>query len=221
MKMIQKTTVAIVALLAALGVARATLLTPTYSGSAVDIPDGSPVGIATSVTVSGSGGGNIIDLSVVNLTISGGFDGDLYGYLVFQPSGSGTVAMDVLLNQIGTGTGTGETVFGSTASGFTSVTLVDGATAGNIHNATGVPTGAYTPDDSGAGLNSTFEGQAADGTWTLFLADLSAGGGTSQLVSWGLSIDVVPEPITWALAGFGVLLIAARFISWRTQRKSA
>jgi len=31
---------------------------------------------------------------------------------------------------------------------------------------------------------------SADGTWTLFIADLDSGGGTSGLNSWGLEASV-------------------------------
>ena len=40
------------------------------------------------------------------------------------------------------------------------------------------------------------------GTWTLFMADLSAGG-QIPLVSWGLEVSAAPEPVTVALGIFG------------------
>jgi subtilisin-like proprotein convertase family protein len=171
------------------------------------IPDDSYIGLADSHlvtdipnTIDGSSA-TIQDISV-NLDISGGFNGDLYGYLVFQPTGGGAASTEVLLNQIGTGPGN---AFGESGSGF-NVTL-SGSGSTDIHAATGSPvTGTYTPDSS-TSLDTTFGGQLADGTWTLYLADLSAGGGTSELVSWGLDISVVPEPVTWALTIFGALLL--------------
>jgi hypothetical protein len=50
-----------------------------------------------------------------------------------------------------------------------------------------------------------FGGANANGTWTLFLADLS-GGDISTLVSWGMDISVVPEPITYALLILGAAM---------------
>jgi hypothetical protein len=47
-----------------------------------------------------------------------------------------------------------------------------------------------------------------NGTWTLFLADESAGGGQSSLVSWSLSISAVPEPTNVALGIFGACAVA-------------
>jgi len=200
------------------GMASATLVTENYSGSEIAIPDGTPVGIANSLSVSGASGA-IEDVSV-NLDISGGYNGDLYGYLVFQPT-SGSSATALLLNQIGT---SGSNPFGYSSSGF-NVTLSDSGTAnGDIHNANvgagNTVTGIWQPDQS-AGVNSldsTFNQSSANGTWTLFLADLSAGGGTSELVSWGVNISVVPEPVTWALLGFAGVLGLARLIAWRGRR---
>ena len=171
------------------------------------IPDGNPAGIALSQTYSGLStglGGAGINHVDVRLNISGGYNGDLYGYLVLQSADS-SVTTAILLNRIGTGPGN---AFGSSGSGFSSITLSDGGTAnGNIHNATGMPTGFWQAGQlSGVtSLNTTFGGRDANGTWTLFLADMS-GGDVSSLVSWGLEINVVPEPATWALAGFGCVL---------------
>ncbi|MEP6664173.1 MAG: PEP-CTERM sorting domain-containing protein, partial [Verrucomicrobiota bacterium] len=52
------------------------------------------------------------------------------------------------------------------------------------------------------GLLDSFNGTDPNGTWTLFLADLSSGG-ESQLVNWNLQIETVPEPSTWMLFGMG------------------
>jgi subtilisin-like proprotein convertase family protein len=199
---IEKATVVIVVLMAAVGVAHATLITDSWSGSQ-DVPDGSPVGIANSLTISGSSG-TIQDVSV-DLTISGGYNGDLYGYLVFQPTGGGSAATEVLLNQIGTSP---SNPLGESGAGF-NVTLSDIGTVGNgnggdIHDATGSPvTGIYTPDSLNT-LDNTFAGLSANGTWTLFLADLTEGGGTGTMTGWGVGISVVPEPATWALVVFAI-----------------
>jgi subtilisin-like proprotein convertase family protein len=206
MKMnISKMAGVVMVLLTLAGAARATLITDNWTVNGA-VPDDNVVGLVNSQLVSDPGNAAIQDISV-GLDISGGYNGDLYGYLVYQPStgasgaGSSTV-MEVLLNQIGTGPGN---AFGESGSGF-NVTL-SGSGLTSIHNATGSPvTGTYTPD-SATSLDSTFGGQSADGIWTLYLADLSAGGGNSELVSWGLNISVVPEPVTWALIIFSALLL--------------
>ena len=45
-----------------------------------------------------------------------------------------------------------------------------------------------------------FDGHDPNGTWTFFIADVSAGGGQSQLGSWELDITAIPEPGAWMLA---------------------
>ena len=132
----------------------------------------------------------------------------------------------MLINRIGRD---GSNPFGNTGAGI-NVTL-DDQTGTDIHTATfGAVSGTYNVDgrttnptsvvtgDSQTALLSSFNTGNANGTWTLFLADLS-GGDVSTLVSWGLTISVVPEPTTWALIGFAVLLVSfwlARRFAGRT-----
>jgi hypothetical protein len=53
----------------------------------------------------------------------------------------------------------------------------------------------------------SYNGLNPNGTWTLFIADMSAGA-QSQLVSWELDITAVPEPVNVALGIFaGVFLV--------------
>ena len=194
-----------------------------YSNSVNSVvPDGNPVGLVSSATVSYAGPETGIVSVQVALNITGGFNGDLYAYLL-GPNGG----FSVLLNRSGLTAGN---PFGYGDAGF-NITLADGYS--NIHN---YQSGAYTitggqlvgtwapdgrninPQSTGAqfdaastaaGLN-TFIGSNLNGQWTLFLADLAGGGGNSQLVSWGLTI-AVPEPQTWAmLISGGVMLLAFR-----------
>jgi len=174
------------------------------------ITDGSPVGITSSLDVSGSG--LIGDVSV-HLNITGGYNGDLYGYLVLQSADS-TTTTAILLNRVGRGE-SGVSSFGYSTVGFGSITL--GTSGTDIHTVQ-TPTGAVTYSADGRTVNPNgdfsgatrtagldgFTGINANGTWTLFLADMSSGG-QSTLVSWGLDITVVPEPVTWALIVFGSL----------------
>jgi hypothetical protein len=134
----------------------------------------------------------------------------------------------VLLNRTGVVTGN---AFGYSDTGFNIILSSGGA---NIHNYQ-----SSSPTYSGGQLNGTWapDGRAIDpqsapsvfdtagtspdltvfnslipnGTWTLFIADLS-GGGQSTLVSWGLTVVTVPEPQTWAMivGGMGVLLAMNR-----------
>jgi len=61
----------------------------------------------------------------------------------------------------------------------------------------------------------TYYGSNPNGTWTLFVTDLS-GGNQSTLVTWGLTVATVPEPQTWTMLGGG---LAALWLVNRGRRK--
>ena len=212
------------------GLASAQIVTNSFTFNPNQtIPDASASGEAFSVNLNGMSGpiGNVS----VNLNITGGFNGDLYAFLI-DPSGS----MAVLLNRPGMGAAN---PFGYSNAGF-NITLNDAVGANSIHYyqnfsptySGGQLTGTWSADginidpqsspgsfDGAAALAglSLFNGSDANGNWTLFIADLSAGGqstlvsagGQSTLVSWGLQIVTVPEPQSWLLlaSGFGVLAV--------------
>jgi hypothetical protein len=120
----------------------------------------------------------------------------LYAYLV-APNGT----LVVLLNQPGV---SDSNPFGASGAGM-NITLQDGTSDhGSIQSETSgsVLSGSY----NAAGTLVNFNGSVADGTWTLFFADMSSGGGTSTLDSWSLDITAVPEPVNVALGIFGGLL---------------
>lgn len=164
------------------------------------------------------GSGQLVDSISVVLNISGGYNGDLYGYLVYTAGGSTQTA--ILLNRVGGGSGNSVASTAGFGGGATSdfaslqtagVTLSDTGTSGSIQSVAAAAGNSYTT--GGANLNSTFANMSSGGTWTLFLADMSAGD-QSTLVSWGLNVSVVPEPATWALlifcGGFLVTGVARR-----------
>jgi subtilisin-like proprotein convertase family protein len=191
------------------GTASATIVVNDDWSVGETIADNSPAGMTVSQTFTGLdtglGGAGINEVDV-RLNISGGYNGDLYGYLTYNGQ---TV---VLLNRVAGATGG---TYGSSASGFgtgtfgtgNSITLSDAGGDGAIHTVTGSPVavGNYTPDADGGTFAAAFNNADPNGTWTLFLADLS-GGDQSSLVSWGLNISVVPEPVTYALGIFGGVL---------------
>ena len=187
--------------------------TSGFLGSGV-IPDGNLSGWSDTRTLTGFGG-TIADVNVT-LTLSGGNNGDLYGYLVHDSGFS------VLLNRVGRD---GGNAFGYGNPGMT-VTFDDTGLGGDIHyyGGAGVPNGLFQPDarnlsplssasamglfdraNDGAWLNS-FTTLDPNGSWTLYLADVVGGGSPATVVNWGLNVELVPEPATAALAGLGLAL---------------
>jgi subtilisin-like proprotein convertase family protein len=187
--------------LLAVASARGTLYTETFSGVNASIPDGNPVGVTISGSVSDIPSGMTVGGLTVGLNISGGYNGDLYAYLVAP---NGTLVM--LMNQPGVGVNG----YGASGAGM-NITLSDaGGTSIQNETSGSVLGGSY----SAAGSLSGFNGSAADGTWTLYFADLSNGGGTSELNSWSLGITAVPEPVTLALVVFVAMLLAMAGLRW-------
>jgi hypothetical protein len=68
--------------------------------------------------------------------------------------------------------------------------------------------------------SSVFYTQNPNTSWTLNLWDTDPTFGNS-LVGWSLNISAVPEPVTVALALFGLIALAAQIISWRRKRLQA
>ena len=169
-----------------------------------EIADNSPAGYSSSLYLTSS----IVSISnvAVTVTISNGWNGDLFARLVHS---SGQA---ILLNRVGRTT---QTLYGYGDEGFESVTFDDSATNGDVHlyhlaapanwNRTrgSVLTGIWAPDgrtndpagvldtDARTAPLSAFKGLSADGEWTLFVADYGPKD-TSTLVSWGLEITGTP-----------------------------
>ena len=191
------------ALLALLGAGLSHGAIALFDGLNLAIPDGNPVGVSTTGTVSGESG--VVSSITVSIVVSGGYDGDLYASLL-APDGTTSV---VLLNQPGV---TPENPFGYAGSGF-DVTFLSAAPTSiqtTPEPAGEVFAGSYQP----AGNLGSFAGAPANGTWTLYLADVSDGA-QSTLQSWSLSITTVPEPSA-ALLVLGAMGAAA----WGRRRAS-
>jgi len=168
-----------------------------------DIPDSDGSGIASLLTL--STGGERIGSMEVGLDIAGGWNSDYYAYLQ-NGSGVGSLIV-ILLNRPGVSAADP----GGAASSGMSLILADSAPL-DIH--TGIPmnngdvvAGRYQPDgrtEDPLTVTDTsprttfladFNGAAADGDWTLFIAD-QGGGEVGQLTSWSLNMTFaeVPEP---------------------------
>lgn len=187
---------AVLASLSAHGIIYSTNWNSSFANGGV-VPDNNFSGWSDTRNVSTMPGGTLQAVAV-NLTLTGGWNGDLYAYLVHSSG------FTMLLDRIGAGP------FGDSHAGM-NVTFVDngtafGATQGDINLYAGVPnpSGLWNPDATSGGLGS-FLSTAPNGTWSLFIADLS-GGGVTTVSNWGLQMDIVavPEVETWvaaALAG--------------------
>jgi subtilisin-like proprotein convertase family protein len=197
--------------------------------NALTVPDGNAVGTYEQISVSGLIGA--VTNIQVSLDISGGFNGDLYAYLA-GPQGQ----LAVLLNRPGL-TGINPYGYTDAGFNITLDGAVDpSVAANNIHNyASGGPgsygllggqvTGTYAADGrlvdpqaagsvifgtSTANNLSVFNNLsslAADGTWTLFIADLVPGGGTPTLNNVVLTVMTAPEPQTWGMLAGGLALL--------------
>jgi len=185
--------------------AQAVIYTTNWNSSFANggvVPDNNYSGWTDTRTVDSMPAGTLQAVAV-DLNLSSGWTGDLYAYL---QSESGFV---VLLDHVGV-PDAGASGYGA---GTMDITLADGSSwdgngiSGNIHLAGANAVGHFNPDDSmitsGSGSLGSFT--TANGTWTLFIADLS-GGGVTTVTDWGLQMDIVavPEVETWiaaALAG--------------------
>jgi subtilisin-like proprotein convertase family protein len=179
-----------------------------WTGS-VAIPDNNPSGWAHTFAPSVPNA-SVTDVNVT-LDIAGGFNGDLYAYLVH---GAG---FSVLLNRTGRDTGN---PYGYATQGFgvtldDDAPLVGGTLAADIHvygglspvyDGVGRLTGTWQPDARtddpatvGAGTAnrtaflSSFNGLDSDGLWTLFIADLSPLG-VSTVQGVTVEVTQIPEP---------------------------
>jgi len=214
----------------------ASLFIETFNSGFVNdgiIPDGNITGWSDTRTLA-IGDDSIASISV-KLNLSGGFNGDLYAYI----SHNGILLP--LLNRAGLANSSPGSSFGYSNPGF-NITLSSGG-ANDIHfygrsnptfNGFGQLDGTWQPDGrtisplsspgsfdtAGRSTFNSYDNQDPNGTWTLFFADMSGGGGTSSLVSWELDIttlSVVPEPVNLALGIVAAGLIGSGVIRGRRK----
>lgn len=189
--------------------AAVTTITRTWSGS-IAIPDSNDVGASNTIVISTTGL-TLIEAITIQLELEGGWNGDLYAYLVHD----GKLAK--LLNR------PGRTLLdpdGFASSGMN--VMFSDAAPSDIHLAlpdSGTPAGSFQPDgrmkdpltvidtDPRTAFLSVFNSQDINGAWTLFLAD-QASGEVSTLKSWTLNATVVPETSTTVLAGLALIAMA-------------
>ena len=216
----------LLALLGLASFAQAAVFTYTDSATTV-IPDGESSGVARSLTAI-TGGQTITGVEVaINISATAGgipFIGDLYLYLTNgseiailanRPGRSAAASagysddqsIDILFSEVGVADFHN---YRLTATGSHAIPL--SGTLTGVWEADGRltdPASVLDTDARTAGLD-VFNGDLADGTWSIFAADLSSGG-THQINSWSISLTVVPEPGTATL----VMLSTAALIRRR------
>ncbi|MEY4692019.1 MAG: hypothetical protein RIT19_2344 [Verrucomicrobiota bacterium] len=196
------------------------------SGLSQPIPDNDPSGVARTFTASGLQVGIPYDLRVslsVESTGAGAFNGDYYAYLMHESISGSDFRLAVLMNRVGSSV---DSPNGYSDSGFR-LTFSDSAPH-DIHlyrvslgGAQSDPiSGLWQPDgrkvdpttvmdtSPRSALLSPLAEMDPNGRWTLFIADLEAGG-TGKLTDWEVrAVPVVPESPALVLLGLGSLALA-------------
>ena len=210
------------------GLASAAVITYTWNSDFADsgvVPDGNPLGWSNTRNLSGITTTSLTDVNV-SLSISGGYNGDLFVYLQHDSG------IAILLNRPGK---TSLDPFGYDDSGF-NVTFDDSAANGDSHiNFTGdliLGGASWRPDgravnpalvlvgDTRSSLLNGLNGLNPNGDWTLFVADMSGGDLTqSQVASWGLTLTAVPEPCE--VAALGLLIGSSLFLRTRPKPRAS
>jgi subtilisin-like proprotein convertase family protein len=186
----------------------------TSTDTPINLPDYNQPGTHISqITVNDSSLWSITDINV-KLNFTSTYIGDLYCSLTFQPTGSSQPITVVLMNQISASNNEWNSL---------TVWLDDSATT-SIQTASSVTDNASYNPTGGTTTLANYNGFNPNGTWTLFIDDMSSGD-TSTLNSWSLDITAVPEPSTWAMGAFGVCFAgfgaARRFHRWQNSKQSA
>jgi subtilisin-like proprotein convertase family protein len=188
----------------------------TWSGTQV-IPDNDASGVAYTFSVSEPG--LVVGGVSVALTTSGGWNGDLYAYLIH---GDGFA---VLLNRPGLSSGD---PLGYADSGL-NVTLASGA-GSDIHfyrtlSGPWAADGRMIDPASEPRMFDTvprnytldvFSGMDPNGNWTFFIADCS-GGNVSTLTGLSVTVQTVPEPGSLALLVTGALTLGGMGLRGRRR----
>lgn len=185
-------------------------ITGTWNGSST-IQDNNDIGLTTTVTLLAPADQSI-EAVTVQLEIEGGWNGDLYGYLVHDGK------LTMLMNRPGRTLANPD---GAASTGMI-VTFSDAA-ALDIHTGlpdSGMPEGFFQPDgrltdpqdtldtDARPARLAVFNNADPNGEWQLFLADQGPGE-TSTLQSWTLAVTAVPEPSPAAIAALTVMVLVS------------
>ncbi len=206
-------------------VLHADLITYTYTGATIAIPDNVAAGVNLDITVPTAPGTNFLqEFQSVSLTMSNApahtYVGDLIATLTHVPSGT-SIDLFRRVGKSSTTTGFGDPAeFGGTFTFSNILTptgeerLIDAALPVLV-----VPTGTYRPttntfngdntDFTGetiTDLNATFDGLAdTSGIWRLNISD-NSGEDTGSIVGYRFTVNAVPAPSSVAIMALGGLM---------------
>lgn len=188
--------------------------------SSLAIPDGNPVGVSDTREIVTSEP-TIVSVRVT-LNLDTSFNGDLYAYLRHGDQ------LAILLNRPGK---SAAEPFGFSDAGL-NITLTEAVSGPDLHsyrssitpNPGEALSGSWLSDgrlrdpdevldtDARTATLDVFKGLNPNGSWTLYLADLSSGA-PSSLNNWKLEITTVPEP---SQVGLGMaLLMVGVAVGWK------
>ena len=170
----------------------------TFGGGT--IADGNPVGRDFYGNFQNAANWDQVVSLTVGLNISGGYNGDLYAYLV-APNGTLVLLMSQPGGGAASGAGMNITLTDASAPNGSIQSVTSGAVLSGTYNAAGT-----LGNIGGPQVNPT--GSLANGTWLLYFADLAGGGGNETLNNWTLNLAVVPEPVPLALGLFAIMMLA-------------
>ena len=177
------------------------------------IPDNNAVGFSDTQAVNPPDITEVQSVTV-NLNFTGGWNGDLYAYVVHDsgfavllnrpgrsvsaPDGSGTVGMNITFDDA------------APDDLHTTIPLTGGPVIGTFQpSGRNVDPLVVVNTDLRTAMLSSFVGIDPSGLWTLFVADQSAGE-QSVLASWSIEITGIPEPSAALLGAMGALLLLRR-----------
>jgi subtilisin-like proprotein convertase family protein len=198
---------------------------PTYgvSGFGGGAINTSPDGIMTTPTSSGvfstpNAADQVVDLAVT-LNISGGYNGDLYAYLI-APNGTILMLAEGGITGL-TGSGMNITLVNPNPTGRAAQGVdptfggILSSPSGSLASAndsggslSGTFTGSFTQYGTMLGNNNPATGAYANGTWNLFVWEQNDSSSSPTLNSWTLDLAVVPEPVDMALGIFAAMMLA-------------